>query len=124
MVDRFRRRVGPAVDGLGLVDRLGEPGHVEVDQGLVVVPWHKAEQVRSEALHSLVDVGVGSSFSGTVVVCKMVRGEPVAVSRDYGGAVADVAHHRAQGQLDQGGDVASAGHLVVPTPHFVGASRS
>ena len=73
MVDRFRGRVGPAVDGLGLVDGLGEPGHVEVDQGLVVVPWHKAEQVSSEALHGLVDVGVGSSFSGTVVVGKMVR---------------------------------------------------
>ena len=78
----------------------------------------------SEALYSLVDVGVGSSFSGTVVISKMVSGEPVAVSCDYGGAVADVAHHRAQGQLDQGGDVASARHLGVSRPHFVDASRS
>ena len=93
MVDRFRGRVGPAVDGLGLVDRLGEPGHVEVDQGLVVVPWHKAEQVSPQPLYCLVNVGVCTAFSGSIVIGEMVCGEPVAVGCDQRRAVADVSHN-------------------------------
>ena len=112
VVDGFWGRVGPTIDRLGLVDCLGEPGHEEVNQGLVVVPRDKAEQVSPQALYCLVNVGICTTFSSAAVICEMMCGEPVAVSCDQSGAVADVAHHRAKRQLQQRWNIAPARHSV------------